>query len=186
LPSAFLLSYQAGNLLVRRAVDDPSLPWWRRLVRRVERGLGLLPNFEVVVLDWGMVRRLDENFRFGRCRSAAVCLCRLETEDTVDVSLCCHEPPHPPLSPCRRSYCSLWRAFLTRDEELGREATKALGLKPEYFEILSLISVNRTPGSTARLGSMMPEAERKALREKYKDRQKYGPDEVSAGGGVAP
>lgn len=83
-------------MLVRRAVDDPSLPWWRRLVRRVERGLGLLPNFEVVVLDWGMVRRLDENFRFVPCRSAAVCLCRLETEDTVDVLCVATNPPLPP------------------------------------------------------------------------------------------
>ena len=46
---------------------------------------------------------------------------------------------------------------MTRDEELGRTATRALGLEEAFFELLSIISVNRTPKSQASLGESMPE-----------------------------
>ena len=48
------------------------------------------------------------------------------------------------------------------------EATKQLGLDGKLFEILSLISVNRTPTSVATLGEPMNEKERQALRNKYR------------------
>lgn len=46
---------------------------------------------------------------------------------------------------------------MTRDEELGRTATRMLGLEEEFFELLSIISVNRTPNSKASLGESMSE-----------------------------
>lgn len=105
-------------------------------------GLPLYPNFQVVLLDHGMYRRLNETFR--------------------------------------ASYCNLWKAFMTRDEALGRKTTKELGLEEEYFEVLSLISVNRTTSSKGRIGEGMSPEERKAIREKYKDREKYSAEKVSA------
>jgi hypothetical protein len=55
---------------------------------------------------------------------------------------------------------------MTRDEALGKQATRALGLEEEFFELLSIISVNRTPRSKSSLGQTMSEEERKAIREK--------------------
>lgn len=123
-----------GNLFIRHPPPPPTtLGRWSR---RIQETLGLRPNFEVVLLDHGLYRRLGETFR--------------------------------------QSYCNLWKALMLRDEALGRQATRALGLEEDFFELLSIISVNRTPSSRSGLGEQMPEAERKRIREKYKDRTKYG------------
>lgn len=92
--------------------------------------MGVKPNFQVVLLDHGMYRRLSETFR--------------------------------------HSYCQLWKAFMTRDEALGKAATRALGLDDEFFELLSIISVNRTPRSKSSLGGSMSEEERQAIRKKVR------------------
>jgi len=67
---------------------------------------------------------------------------------------------------------------MTRDEALGRAATRALGLEEEFFELLSIISVNRTPTSQSGLGQQMSDTERSRIREKYKDRSKYGSEQL--------
>lgn len=41
------------------------------------------------------------------------------------------------------------------DVALGRESTQRLGLEPDMFEVLSIISVNRTPTSASSLGDTM-------------------------------
>ena len=125
----------AGNILIRRPPASGA-----SFINRLQQWVGSKPSFQVVLLDHGMYRRLDENFRI--------------------------------------SYCNLWKAFMTRDEKLGRQATKELGLDPHYFELLSLISVNRTPKSQTRLGTDLSTAERKAIREKYRNREQYGAQQV--------
>ncbi|TFJ81782.1 hypothetical protein NSK_007030 [Nannochloropsis salina CCMP1776] len=127
-----------GNLLIRHPPPPPSAP--RRWAWRLQGLLGLRPNFEVVLLDHGLYRRLDESFR--------------------------------------QSYCNLWKAFVTRDAGLGRAATRAMGLDEDFFELLSIISVNRTPTSRNGLGEQMSESERKRIREKYRDRSKYGAEQL--------
>jgi len=87
-------------------------------------------------------------------------------------------PSLPFLSAFLHSYCNLWKAFMTRDEALGRAATRALGLQEEFFELLSIISVNRTPTSQSGLGQQMSDTERSRIREKYKDRSKYGSEQL--------
>ncbi|CAN0316469.1 unnamed protein product, partial [Phaeothamnion confervicola] len=47
----------------------------------------------------------------------------------------------------RHAYCRLWKAFVTRDAELGRRTAVELGLAPDMYEALSL---------------------RRALRDKYR------------------
>ena len=101
---------------------------------------GRFSDFEIILLDHGMYRRLDENFR--------------------------------------RNYCNLWRACLTRDIKLGAESTSGLGLRPQYFELLSLISVNRTPDSRGKLGEGMKREELIRLRKKYKDANLATPEEL--------
>lgn len=67
---------------------------------------------------------------------------------------------------------------MTRDAGLGRAATRAMGLDEDFFELLSIISVNRTPTSRNGLGEQMSESERKRIREKYRDRSKYGAEQL--------
>lgn len=67
---------------------------------------------------------------------------------------------------------------MTRDVALGRAATRALGLDEDFFELLSIISVNRTPTSQSGLGQQMSDTERSRIREKYKDRKKYGSEQL--------
>jgi hypothetical protein len=47
------------------------------------------------------------------------------------------------------------RACGGSDVALGRESTQRLGLEPDMFEVLSIISVNRTPTSASSLGDTM-------------------------------
>lgn len=67
---------------------------------------------------------------------------------------------------------------MTRDVALGRAATRALGLHEDFFELLSIISVNRTPTSQGGLGQQMSDSERSRIREKYRDRKKYGSEQL--------
>jgi len=50
-----------GNLLIRH--PPPPSSALKKLSWRVQEFLGLRPNFEVVLLDHGLYRRLDETFR---------------------------------------------------------------------------------------------------------------------------
>jgi aarF domain-containing kinase len=66
-----------GNILIRKPPLPPPPRTWREKASRVFWGLVRPPPpFEVVVLDHGMYRRMNEKFR--------------------------------------RSYCNLWKAFMTR------------------------------------------------------------------------
>jgi len=79
----------------------------------------------------------------------------------------------------RHAYCRLWKAFVTRDEALGRDALRGLGLDPELYEALCLWFTYRPPGSRARLGARATAAERDALRAKYERGYRARPEEVN-------
>ncbi|CAM9664002.1 unnamed protein product [Chrysoparadoxa australica] len=117
-----------GNLMVREHPDGYGEGFegvWRRL-------MGLLTGkkrHQIVILDHGMYRRLDGNFR--------------------------------------HNYCNLWKAFMTQDTALGHEMAKALGLPEHQYEALSLLFLWRLPGSSARVGQRITEAERQQLSKKY-------------------
>jgi len=69
----------------------------------------------------------------------------------------------------RRSYCMLWKALLLRDERLGKEAVKGLGVSSEAYDALALVFTFRGTNSKGKLGQRLSKEERLKLREKYKD-----------------
>ena len=60
----------------------------------------------------------------------------------------------------RITYCNLWKGLLTSNKELGLQATRELGIDdPDLYDILSLISVNRSPDSNVKLGDTIDKKE---------------------------
>ena len=55
------ISFTPGNLLIRH--PPPPSSALKKFSWRMQELLGLRPNFEVVLLDHGLYRRLDETFR---------------------------------------------------------------------------------------------------------------------------
>jgi aarF domain-containing kinase len=71
--------------------------------------------------------------------------------------------------PFRHAYCQLWRAMLLRDEALGLDAVRQLGVPAKHYEAISLIFAFRTPVSQQQTGARMDKSERDKLRAQYKD-----------------
>ena len=71
--------------------------------------------------------------------------------------------------PFRHAYCQLWRAMLLRDEALGLDAVRQLGVPAKHYQAISLIFAFRTPVSQQQTGARMETAERDKLRVQYKD-----------------
>ena len=74
----------------------------------------------------------------------------------------------------RLAYCNLWKAMVTGDNKLGRNCVKTMGMKEEFYDILSLILTFRPPSddnsknNNTKLGDRMSKEERQKLREKFK------------------
>ena len=72
----------------------------------------------------------------------------------------------------RIAYCNLWKAMVTGDNALGRSCVQSMGMKEDYYDILSLILTFRPPSSGSdsqkKLGERMSKEERRKLREKFK------------------
>lgn len=69
----------------------------------------------------------------------------------------------------RHSYGSLWRALVTGDRESLVVAARELGVG-DFADILPLMLTFRPLGSTGtRLGGSIPDAERRRIREQFKD-----------------
>ncbi|CAN0072832.1 unnamed protein product, partial [Discosporangium mesarthrocarpum] len=49
----------------------------------------------------------------------------------------------------RHTYCRLWKAFLTRDSQLGKTCAMEMGVEPHLYEALSLILTWRPANTTA-------------------------------------
>ena len=92
---------------------------------------------ELVVLDHGMYRRVENHFRYN--------------------------------------FCLLWKALVTRDDALGRQATADLGV-PRGYDLLSLMLTFRLPDSESPLGGKLTLEDRKQLIEKFR-----GKDKLTAG-----
>jgi len=71
----------------------------------------------------------------------------------------------------RVAYCKLWKALLTRNDELGLKACKDLGVSEKAYDVLSLMLVQRSAKSESGLGAKMTKEEVEALKSKYKDTQ---------------
>ena len=69
----------------------------------------------------------------------------------------------------RDAYAELWLALLTHDHARGVRASRALGVADADYDALSLALTFRSAGSRAALGGRMSQAERDAMREKYRD-----------------
>jgi aarF domain-containing kinase len=86
---------------------------------------------ELVILDWGMVRRLSPSFR--------------------------------------RAYAELWRALLARDHAAGLQAVRALGLRDDEYDALSLMLTYRPAEGSTALGARIDADERARMKDKYKN-----------------
>lgn len=74
------------------------------------------------------------------------------------------------LSPSFRSgYCKLWKALVMRDDELGFQACKDLGLEESNYDVMSLMLLQRSARSKTSLGTKMSKEEVDKLKSQYKD-----------------
>lgn len=69
----------------------------------------------------------------------------------------------------RIAYCQLWQALLTRNDELGLQACRNLGLDNDSYEVMSLMLVQRGTNKSNRLGAKLTKEDIQRLREQYKD-----------------
>lgn len=86
-------------------------------------------QWQLVVLDHGMYRRLTPHFR--------------------------------------AAYCRLWKALVMRDDDLGRTATRELGLEAVHYDALSLALTYRPAASSAGLGKRMSGADVARIKAEY-------------------
>jgi aarF domain-containing kinase len=69
----------------------------------------------------------------------------------------------------RAGYCRLWQALVMRDDELGLQACRELGLDDDSYDVLSLMLLQRTGKSKSRLGARLSKEDIAKLKEQYKD-----------------